>query len=146
MSRRLAFAVTTLSLVALATTAVVAQSDVVKQREALMKEYGKATKAAGGMLRGAAPFDLATVQATLALYVKNAKELKPLFPEGSGEGTDALPAIWEKKAEFDGLLDKLATDADAARATITDEASFKANFPTVIRTCGTCHDSFRKKS
>ncbi|MCS0504154.1 c-type cytochrome [Ancylobacter mangrovi] len=146
MSRRLAFVVATLSFAAFATTAVVAQSDVAKQREALMKEYGKATKAVGGMLRGATPFDLATVQSTLDLYAKNAKTLPTLFPEGSGEGTDALPAIWEKKDEFEALFTKLAADSVAARAAITDEASFKANFPGVIRTCGTCHDSFRKKS
>ncbi|MBB3772833.1 cytochrome c556 [Angulomicrobium tetraedrale] len=132
---------------ALAATAVMAQSDVIAQREALMKEFGRATRPVGGMLRGGTPFDLAAVQSALDVYARNAKALVPLFPEGSGGGeTEALPSIWQKKAEFDGLFDKFAADATAARAAITDEASFKAIFPGVIRTCGTCHDSFRKKS
>lgn len=145
MSRRI-LVIAAAFATAVAATAVMAQAEVVKQREALMKELGNATKPVGGMLRGSVPFDLATVQAALDTYAKNAKALPVLFPAGSGEGSDALPTIWERKAEFDGLFVKLAADATAARAAITDEASFKANFPGVIRTCGTCHDSFRKKS
>lgn len=146
MNRRLlacAAAVTAL----LAGTAVMAQSDVIKQRQAILKGFGDVTKPVGGMLRGNAAFDLATVQKALDAYAKGGKELPALFPAGSGTGdTDALPAIWQDQAKFDGLFAKLASDATAARAAITDEASFKANFPGVIRTCGTCHDSFRKKS
>lgn len=146
MNRRLlacAAAVTAL----LAGTAVMAQSDVVKQRQAILKEFGDLTKPVGGMLRGNTAFDLAAVQKALDAYTKGGKELPALFPAGSDTGdTGALPAIWQDKAKFDGLFAKLASDATAARAAITDEASFKANFPGVIRTCGTCHDSFRKKS
>ena len=145
MSRRI-LVVAAAFATALAATAVVAQTDVVKQRETLMKEFGNVTKPVGGMLRGSVPFDLAAVKVALDTYAKNAKVLPSLFPAGSGEGTDALPSVWERKAEFDGLFAKLASDATAAKGAITDEASFKANFPGVIRTCGTCHDSFRKKS
>lgn len=145
MSRRILVAAAAFAT-ALAATAVMAQTDVVKQRETLMKEFGNVTKPVGGMLRGSVPFDLAAVQAALDAYAKNAKALPALFPAGSGEGSDALPSVWERQAEFDALFAKLATDATAAKTAITDEASFKANFPGVIRSCGTCHDSFRKKS
>lgn len=146
MNRRLASIVIGCAVLAGAATVGVAQTDVIKQRETLMKEYGSDTRPVAGMLRGANAFDLATVQKALDTYAANSKKLIDLFPAGSGEGTDALPAIWERKAEFDALFEKLAADATAARASITDEASFKANFPAVIRTCGTCHDSFRQKS
>lgn len=147
MSRRLTIAAAIAMFSALAATAVVAQPDVIKERQALLKEFGSVTRPVAGMLRGQAPFDLATVQTALDAYAKNAKALPALFPEGSGPGpdTEALPAVWQKKAEFDALFGKLASDATAARAAITDEASFKANFPGVIRTCGTCHDTFRQK-
>jgi len=146
MSRRI-LVVATAFAAAVAATAVMAQADVIKQRETLMKEFGDATKPVAGMLRGNTAFDLATVQAALDIYAKNAKILPTLFPAGSDTGkTEALPSIWERKAEFEGLFTKLAADATAARAAITDEASFKANFPGVVRNCGTCHDSFRKKS
>lgn len=128
------------------TTAVMAQSDVIKQREAEMKAWGKATRPVGAMLQGKAPFELATVQAALDLYIKNAPTFPALFPDGSQAGTDALPAVWEKNAEFKALFTKFEADAKAARAAITDEASFKANFPAVVRSCGGCHDTFRAKS
>lgn len=147
MVRRLTAALAAGMFTAIAATAVVAQTDVVKERQKLLKEFGTATKPVGGMLRGNPPFDLAQVQAALDLYVKNAKVLPTLFPDGSGDDpdTEALPAIWTNKADFDARFAKLAADATAARAAITDEASFKANFPGVIRNCGGCHDLYRQK-
>lgn len=147
MSRRLTIAAAIAIFTAVATTAVVAQSDVVKERQSLLKEFGNVTKPVGGMLRGNTPFDLAAVQSALDTYVKNAKVLPTLFPQGSGPGpdTEALETVWTKTPEFEALFAKLGSDAAAARVAITDEASFKANFPGVIRTCGTCHDTFRQK-
>jgi cytochrome c556 len=145
MNFRLLAAVAAVS-VATCATAVFAQSDVVKQREALLKQWGQATRPVGAMLQGKSPFELAPVQAALDLYVKNAAVLPTLFPEGSQEGSNALPTVWSKNAEFKALFAKIGADAAAARAAITDEASFKANFPAVVRNCGTCHDTFRAKS
>lgn len=145
MNFRLFAAVATVAMATCA-TAVLAQSDVVKQREALMKELGQATRPVGAMLQGKAPFELAPVQAALDVYIKNAAVLPTLFPEGTQAGSDALPTVWSRYDEFKALFVKFATDAKAARAAITDEASFKANFPTVVRSCGTCHDTFRAKS
>ncbi|MFD2030498.1 cytochrome c [Ancylobacter dichloromethanicus] len=54
--------------------------------------------------------------------------------------------MWTNKADFDARFAKLGTDAAAARAAITDEASFKANFPAVVRNCGGCHDNYRQKN
>ncbi|TCK28635.1 cytochrome c556 [Ancylobacter aquaticus] len=148
MVRRLTVALAAGILTAIAATAAVAQADVVKERQTLLKQFGDATKPVGGMLRGSVPFDLAQVQAALDLYVKDAKVLPTLFPAGSGSGsdTDALPAIWTNTADFDARFAKLGTDAASARAAITDEASFKANFPGVIRNCGGCHDNYRQKN
>jgi len=148
MARRLALAVLAASILTTAVTGtvVVAQSDVIKTRQGLLKEFGRVTKPIGGMLKGE-PFDLATVQTALDTYVKNAKELPNLFPEGSGTGdTGALPAIWAAGNDFKARFAKFETDAVAARAAITDEASFKATMPGLIRQCGGCHDSYRKKS
>ncbi|RTM00039.1 cytochrome c [Ancylobacter aquaticus] len=147
MVRRLTAALAAGIITAIAATAVTAQADVIKERQALLKQFGDATKPIGGMLRGSVPFDLAQVQAALDLYVKDAKVLPTLFPAGSGTGdTEALPAIWTNKADFDARFAKLGTDAAAARAAITDEASFKASFPGVVRNCGGCHDTYRQKN
>lgn len=136
---------------AVAATTVLAQSpsaqDLVAQREGLMKEWGKATRPVGAMLQGKASFDLAIVQAALDSYARHAAVFPSLFPPGSDAGkTEALPAVWSKSEEFKALFAKFGADATAARAAITDEASFKANFPAVVRGCGTCHDGFRQKS
>ncbi len=126
--------------------AVFADSDSIAKRRALMKANGKATGAIVGILKGA-PFDLAAVQAALKTYSDAAAKEPALFPDDSKTGdTNALPAIWDNKADFEARFAKFGKDAAAASAAITDEASFKANFPGVVKNCGTCHDTFRKKS
>ncbi len=46
-------------LLALGATAAISQSDVVAQRQALMKEMGAQTRPIGAMMRGQEQFDLA---------------------------------------------------------------------------------------
>jgi cytochrome c556 len=136
------------SLLAIGVTAAIAQSNVVEQRQGLMKEMGAQTRPLGGMLRGQEPFDLAKAKASLQVLAANAEKATPLFPESSksAEKTDALPAIWENKTKFDSVMAKLRTDALTAMASIKDEASFKAELPKVLQNCGACHNDFRKKS
>lgn len=122
-----------------------AQDDAIAQRKAVFKAMGAATAPAGAALQGKAPFDLAKVQAALDNYQKSGAQLPGLFPDNSKTGgeTEALPAIWENKADFNGRFAKLAADAKAAKAAITDEASFKAEFPKVLASCGGCHKAYR---
>src|SRR3712207_3720304 len=115
------------SLLALGVTAAIAQSNVVEQRQALMKEMGAQTRPIGAMMRGQEPFDLAKAQAGLKVFSENSKKFVTLFPESSknAEKTDALPTIWENKAKFETVGNKLSQDAQTAMANIKDEASFK---------------------
>ena len=133
-------------IVILAASTVVAQSDPIAQRKALMKAQGVATKDVGAMLKGA-PFDLAKVQDALKVYVNTTKTFATLFPDNSKTGgeTAALPKIWEAKADFDKLLEKFGKDSTAAMTSITDEASFKANMGGVLKNCGDCHELYRAK-
>ena len=135
------------SLLALGVTAAIAQSNVVEQRQALMKEMGAQTRPIGAMMRGQEPFDLAKVQAGLKVFSENSKKFVTLFPESSknAEKTEALPTIWENKAKFESIGNKLSQDAQTAMTTIKDEASFKAEMPKVLQNCGACHNEFRKK-
>jgi cytochrome c556 len=134
------------SLLALGVSAAFAQADVIEQRQKLMKSNGQESRAMGAMLKGQTPFDLAQVQAALKTYAQNAKELAGLFPENSktGHDTEALPAVWEKKSEFEATLAKFEKDAQSALGGIKDEASFKTEMPKVLQDCGTCHKQFRK--
>lgn len=126
--------------------AVLADADVIAQRQALMKANGKAAKAMADMLKGA-PFDLAAVQAGFKTFADAATKAPALFPDDSKTGGDtaALPAIWENKADFNARFAKLGKDTADAMIAVTDEASFKANAPALFKNCGGCHENYRAK-
>jgi cytochrome c556 len=126
--------------------ASVAANDPIHARQELMKANGKATKAVIPILKGAAPFNLDKVQTALKTYIDSADKGPALFPPGSGKGkTQALPAIWKNKSDFDAHFAKLGADSKTALAAIKDEASFKSNFPPVLKDCGACHQTYRAK-
>jgi cytochrome c556 len=126
--------------------AVLAADDVIAQRQALMRANGKAAQAVGGMLKGA-PFDLAAAQAALKTFAEAGAKGPALFPPDSktGEDTEALPAIWDNKPDFEARFFKLAQDASAAAAATTDVASLKTSVVAVFQDCGGCHEKYRFK-
>jgi cytochrome c556 len=132
--------------VAIGVTAVAAQ-DAIATRKQLMKENGKEAKIGSAMVKGEAPFDLAKAQAVFAAYADSAGKMGALFPADSKTGgeTTAAPKIWEAKADFDAKMVKFGEEAKAAGAATKDLDSFKANFGTVMRNCGGCHETFRIK-
>lgn len=125
--------------------AVLADSDAIAQRRALMNANGAATKNVVGMLKGA-PFDLVAVQAALKSYGEAAAKVPALLPDDSKTGdTNALPAIWENKADVLARFAKLAQDVAAASTGIVDQATFQAQMPGVLKNCGGCHEKYRAK-
>ena len=145
MRSRLVFGVL---LLGLAVLPVAAQNlDVVKARKEALKIMGKATKEPAAMLKSEDPFDLAKVQTALRAYINEAPGLVRMFPDDSKTGgdTEALPAIWDNKPDFEGRYIKLAADAKAAAAAITDEVSFLEEFPKVVEQCAACHKKYRVK-
>jgi cytochrome c556 len=140
-------AVFVVGALALGVTSVVAEGNVIEQRQSLMKDLSAKARPVTAALRGQAPFDLGQVQTALRTYSEHAKVLPTLFPENSKSGkTDALPTVWEKKSDFEARFAKLAADAQTALTTVKDEESFKAEFPKVMKNCGGCHETFRKPS
>jgi cytochrome c556 len=144
--KRMRRTVLTVLAVVLGVGASVAADDPIHARQELMKANGKTTKAVVPMMKGAAPFKLETVQAALKQYIETAEKAPALFPQGSDKGkTNALPAIWKNKNDFEARFAKLKSDSQAALAAIKDEASFKADFPGVLKNCGGCHENYRAK-
>jgi cytochrome c556 len=127
--------------------AAMAQGDVIAQRKAEMKAIGDGNRGPAAMLRGEAPFNLAAVQAQLKVIEASATNSLKLYPDNSKTGGDtaALPKVWETKADFDAKMNKLAADAKAAQASIKDEASFKQEFPALLKNCGACHNDYRAR-
>jgi cytochrome c556 len=144
MKTRIVLAV---ALAAFGVTAVVAQSDPIAARKALMKENGGQSRIAREMMEGKRPFDLAAAKKALATFEASATTAKALFPANSKTGgeTAALPAIWEKKADFEAKLAKFGADSKAAAAKVKDLASLKAQMAIVGKNCGGCHKDYRAK-
>jgi len=139
-------AVLTALTVLLGVGAGLAADDPIAARKEVMKANGSATKTAIGMLKGATPFKLEDALAALKSYMDAADKGPALFPEGSDKGdTKALPTIWANKKDFEAHFAKLGADSKAASTAITDEASFKAKFPSVLKNCGDCHELYRAK-
>jgi cytochrome c556 len=136
---------TVLAVTVLAFGATAVFADAIADRKALMKQQGAQAAQGNKFMKGEEPFDLAKAKHIFEVWAETSAKTSALFPDNSKTGdTAALPAIWEKKAEFDALAAKLGTDAKAALANVKDEASFKATFPEVLKDCGGCHRPFRK--
>ncbi len=135
----------------LGATVAIAQNDSagdpVARRIEVMKKVGDATKVVGDMAKGATPFDLAKVQAALAIHQEAAKASPALYPDTAKTGKDSTsaPAIWENKVDFEARFKKWDEVAAAAALKITDEASFKKEMPAVLGNCKGCHDEYRVK-
>jgi len=135
------------AVVALGTTALVAQSDPIAARKALMKANGDQNRTGTEMIEGKRPFDLAAAKKIFATFEEAGMKAKDLFPDTAKTGGDtaALPAIWENKADFEAKLAKLASEAKAAGAAITDLDTFKAQITEVRKNCAGCHQPYRKR-
>jgi cytochrome c556 len=147
----------TLALVASGVTVAVAQNaDAIKQRREAMRAIARAGAEPFKMTKGEAPFNLAAVQGVLKAIEENAPKFKAAFPDNSKTGTtEATAKVWDSRADFNAVIDKWVADAKAAASAIKDEASFKAEYPKMAQTCGSCHgtrggfapglgDSFKK--
>ena len=130
--------------IALGTTAVIAQG-VIVERQNLMKRSGDMAKQGAQIARGNVPFDLAKAHAVFDTFIDKAERLPKLFPPDTKTGGDtkALPAIWDKPADWTAAIEKFGADSKAAKAGTKDLESFKTNFSAVGRNCGSCHESFR---
>ena len=91
------------AILVLGVGAVIAQSDPIATRMALMKENNENAKLVVGMMRGQVPFDAAKVDAAFVHWADTAQKLPSLFPDNSksGQKTRAAPKIWTAKADFD---------------------------------------------
>ena len=136
------------ALAALGITAVVAQTDPIAARKAIMKENGNQARIAREMIEGKQPFNLDAAKKVLATFSETEAKAKALWPDNSKTGGDtaSLPEIWQNKADFDAKLAKFSADAKAAGGKVTDLDSFKAQMGEVGKNCGGCHNSYRKKA
>jgi cytochrome c556 len=141
---RTAFAV---AVLALGATALMAQSDPIAARKALMKGNGDENKVATEMLERKRPFNLEEAKKVLVTFAETGDKAPVLFPDDSKTGdTAALPAVWENKSDFNARLAKFATESKAALDATKDLDSFKAQITEIRKNCGGCHQTYRKRT
>jgi cytochrome c556 len=122
---------------------------LVKQRQSAMTLIAKYWGPIAGMASGkVSPYN-ADVVSRNATYLENLAQMPwDGFHENTkGEKSRALPAIWQQKAKFDELAQRLQMETkklgEVARA--KDEAGVKQQYAAVGKVCGACHENFREK-
>jgi cytochrome c556 len=130
----------------LGASAVIAQSDPIATRMALMKGNDDNARIVVQMMRGQAPFDAAKVDAAFAQWADTAQKLPGLFPDNSktGQKTRASSKIWVMKADFDAKAAELgkvvAENRDNAKTSLD---GLRAAIPVVGNACDSCHKDYR---
>ncbi|MGA8998992.1 MAG: cytochrome c [Pseudolabrys sp.] len=132
--------------VALGVGAVLAQSDPIAARMALMKGNNDNANAVVQMMKGQAPFDAAKVDAAFAQWADTAQKLPGLFPDNSktGQKTRAASKIWVTKVDFDTKAAEfgkvVAENRDKAKGSLD---GLRAAIPLVGNACDNCHKEYR---
>lgn len=123
-----------------------AQGDIITAREDGMKATAKNAKAIKTALdAGANLTPLATNAQEIAAW---GHKIPSMFPPGSDVGkTEALPAIWTNKPDFEKHAGDLAAAADklAVALAANDATAAKAAFTATGAVCAACHRSYREK-
>jgi cytochrome c556 len=123
--------------------------DVVAYRQQVFGGMAKHMRAGGMIAKGQVePTKEDRILHAKALH-QASKVLGNLFAEGTGPDkteTEALPAIWSDPSGFQEAVAAYAaaTEELVKVAENGDAAAFKTQFGKVGRTCGGCHETFRK--
>ena len=145
---------TVLAVAALAlwATAVIAQSNPIQERNALMKSMWRDGIASSErMVRGQEAYDSAKVNAGFSKMSEIAAKVAPLWPSNSRATkptTDyyASAKLWQHKSDFDAKLAKFAKAVEDNRTkATTDLDGLKAAFEVVNKNCDDCHELYRVK-
>ena len=136
------------AVLAFGATALVAQTDPIAVRKALMKTNGDQNRVATEMLEGKRPFNLDEAKKVFVVFAEAGEKAPALFPDNSKTGGDtaALPPIWENKADFNAKLAKFASESKAAGDATKDFDTFKVQITEVRKNCGGCHQTYRKRA
>jgi cytochrome c556 len=121
---------------------------IVKERMDMMKGMADAMKGMSAMFKGETRYDPALVLEHANTLAKQARMIPEMTPAGSDDHpSEALPVIWQRWAEYEASATTLAEDS-AGLAEIAenglDETKAREQFVKLGKSCGTCHDQFRK--
>ena len=117
--------------------------EIIKGRKALFsKNYSTAKKVQTFATKG----EFKKAKTLMLEMSENYKSLIEYFPENTKEGfkTEALPAIWENKDEFNNLMNKSSNDMIELASIIENSDDIKASLGKLMwGNCKACHSKFR---
>ena len=117
--------------------------ELIKGRKAIFsKNYSTAKKVQTFASKG----DFEKAKSLMIEMSENYKKLLEYFPENSKEGfkTEALPAIWENKDEFNNLMTKSSNDMIKLTQIIENSDDVKGTLGKLMwANCKACHSKFR---
>ena len=117
--------------------------EIIKERKALFsKNYSTAKRVQTFATKG----DFDKAKSLMLEMSQNYKSLIEYFPENTKEGfkTEALPAIWENKEEFNNLMNKSSNDMIELVSIIENSDDIKASLGKLMwGNCKACHSRFR---
>jgi cytochrome c556 len=117
---------------------------VIEYRQSIMQSFRAHMGGIGAALGDAAPIGHAEHHAVA--FERMARALANVFPQGSaGEGSRALPAIWEDRDDFMNKVTAIQT-ASARLVTASrsgDADQIGAAVQAVQQTCRGCHSTYR---
>ena len=117
--------------------------ELIKGRKAIFsKNYSTAKKVQTFASKG----DFERAKSLMLEMSENYKNLLEYFPENSKEGfkTEALPAIWENKDEFNNLMTKSSSDMIKLTKIIHTSDDIKGTLGKMMwANCKACHSKFR---
>jgi len=125
-------------------------ADALKDRQAHMKEMGKASKAIVDSLK-AGSADPAVIKPNADKIYTNSKAILTWFPKGSGQETGvktrALPVVWTDQQDFQAKAHDLqvaAANFDAVAGS-GDMAKVGPAAKALGQACHACHEKFQAK-
>ena len=117
--------------------------EIIKGRKALFsKNYNTAKRIQTFATKG----DFDKAKSLMLEMSQNYKNLIEYFPENTKEGfkTEALPAIWENKEEFNNLMNKSSNDMVELISIIENSDDIKSSLTKFMWVnCKSCHSKFR---
>ena len=133
-------------------SAVMAQQDIAKQQDDLMRgTIGKPFYAVMlKMSRGQIPYDQAAVDAALADLEKAVPTIPATFqpnPKMDLPGAEyiASPKVWENKADFDSKVPPVQKAIADVKGKVKDLDQLKAAYTSINDRCTDCHETYRLK-
>ena len=136
--------ISTFLILSLPANSELSVEEIIKGRKALFsKNYSTAKKVQNLASKG----DFEKAKSLMIEMSENYKTLLEYFPENTKEGfkTEALPAIWENKDEFNKLMIKSSNNMIELASIIQTTDDIKGTLGKLMwSNCKACHSKFRK--